>query len=146
LVDTGVLTLPKSIQSDEYLGTKNFEARTMFSIIDADTPKDTIVQFNPLVGLNRPTGLYRTRSAFISYHTLYGVSPDIYRPLARKISKLFLSENANWHFLDSACKVDKINIIIISDLDEAWAKVPNLEKEREPLYKGKHYSAFYCGN
>jgi hypothetical protein len=146
LVDTGILVLPEPIRSDEYSGTKNFEARTVYSIIEKYYPEDTIVQFNPLVGLDRPSGLYRTRGTVISYHTLYGVPQNIYRPFAREIAQLFTIPNSNWDAIDANCKNYQIKIIIFADTDEIWTKVPALAKERQQIYSGKHYTAFECGN
>jgi hypothetical protein len=145
LVDTGILVLPEPIRSDEYMGTKNFEARTLYSIIETNYPEDTIVQFNPLVGLDRPSGLYRTRSVMISYHTLYGVPPELYKPLARKMSQLFTTQSANWETVDATCQQDQINIVVFTDTDEIWAQVPKLTKTRQPIFSGKYYSAFECG-
>ncbi|MBK9926873.1 MAG: hypothetical protein IPP66_16505 [Anaerolineales bacterium] len=145
LVDTGVLVLPEPIQSDEYLGTKNFEARTAYSIIEKNYPMDTIVQFNPLVGLDRPSGLYRTRGAVISYHTLYGIPPEIYKPFARKMAQLFTTPNTNWVSIDTACKNNQIKIIIFADTDEIWDQISSLSKERQSIFSGNYYSAFECG-
>jgi hypothetical protein len=144
LVDTSLLILPEPIRSDEYLGAKNFEARTIYSLIEKNYTEDTIVQFNPLVGLDRPSGLYRTRGVAISYHTLYGVEPDAARAFAREIAQIFTTQNANWNMIDTACKSNQIKIIIFSDTDEAWEKVPSLAKERLPLFSGHYYSAFEC--
>jgi hypothetical protein len=145
LVDTRILTLPEPIRSDEYFGTKNYEARTLYSIIDEYYDKDTIVQFNPLVGLDRPSGLYRTRGTVISYHTLYGVSPEVYKPFARKIAQIFAAENANWHVLDTTCNHIGFQIIIFADTDKSWNAMPTLTKERTPIFTGNHYTAFECG-
>jgi hypothetical protein len=145
LVDTGVLVLPEPIRSDEYRGAKNFEARTLYSIIEKNYPQDTLVQFNPLVGLNRPSGLYRTRGTVISYHTLYGVSPEIYKPFARKIAQLFKNSNTNWASIDTTCKSDQIKVVVFANTDELWMQISKLAKERQPIFLGKYYSAFECG-
>ena len=145
LVDTGILTLPEPIRSDEYIGTKNYEARTLYSIIEEYYDKDTVVQFNPLVGLDRPSGLYRTRGTVISYHTLYGVSPEVYKPFAREIAQIFTAENANWHTLDTVCNHIGAHIIIFADTDESWREMPILMMDRTPIFTGNHYTAFECG-
>jgi hypothetical protein len=144
LVDTGILVLPEPIRSDEYLGPKNFEARTLFSLIEKNYPEDAIVQFNPLVGLDRPSGLYRTRGAAISYHTLYGVTPDSARTLAREVAQVFTIQNLNWNIIDAACESNQIKIIIFTNTDEAWEQIPGLAKERKPIFSGNYYSAFEC--
>ena len=145
MVDTGTLTLLEPIRSDEYIGTKNYEARTLYSIIEEYYDKNTVVQFNPLVGLDRPSGLYRTRGTVISYHTLYGVNPEIFKSFAREIAQIFTAENANWHILDTACNHIGINIIIFADTDESWNTMSTLKKDRIPIFTGNHYSAFECG-
>jgi hypothetical protein len=145
LVDSGTYVLPEQIRSDQYLGTKNFEARTAYSLIDKNYPEDVVVQFNPLVGLDRPSGLYRTRPVVISYHSLYGVSPDLYKPLALKVSQLFTAQQSNWNAINDACKYNEINIIIYADTDKLWDQIHILTNNRKPLYSGKHYIIFNCG-
>jgi len=95
--------------------------------------------------LNRASGLYRTRGTVISYHTLYGVSPEVYKSSAREMAKLFTAPNAHWNTIDATCKREHIKIIIFADTDESWLQIPDLIKDRQPIFTGKYYSAFECG-
>lgn len=146
LIDTHVMSLPKEFQSDEYSGTKNFEARTLFSVIDRSYPKSVIVQFNPAVGLNRASGLYRTRGSVFSFHSLYGVPANIFRPLGSNIQKIFNQKAQNWDGLDKACEQYKIDMLIITDNDQLWDSTATLAEFRQPIYSGNHYIVFECGN
>ena len=145
LIDTHVLSLPKEFQSDEYIGTKNFEARTLFSAIDKLYPKSVIVQFNPAVGLNRATGLYRTRGSVFSFHSLYGVPENEFRPLGSSIQKIFNKKFLTLEKLDETCEQYKIDILIIADKDELWNSVASLTELRQPFFSGNHYAVFECG-
>jgi hypothetical protein len=145
LIDTRIMSLPKEYQNDEYSGTKNFEARTLFSIIDKSYPQSVIVQFNPAVGLNRATGLYRTRGSVFSFHSLYGIPANIYRPLGSSIQKIFNQNSLNWDELDETCEQYKIDILIIADKDELWNSSATLAELRKPIFSGNHYIAFECG-
>jgi hypothetical protein len=145
LVDKGIIILPEEIRSDEYLGTKIFEARVGFTLVSQNYSSDTIVQFNPDRGFDRSFGLYRMNPTVFSYHTLYGIPSDDIIPLAQQIRQYFFTENTNWNSLDKACKQYKINILIISDTDEIWRQIPHLTATRQPIYSGNHYVFFECG-
>jgi hypothetical protein len=145
LVDKGIIILPEEIRSDEYLGTKIFEARVGFTLVSQNYSSDTIVQFNPEIGFDRSLGLYRMNPTVFSYHTLYGIPSDDIIPLAQQIRQYFSTENTNWNSLDKACKQYKINILIISDTDEIWRQITHLTETRQPIYSGNHYVFFECG-
>jgi hypothetical protein len=143
LVDTGLL---HRSSPDTYRGEKVYEARTVYKLIDDLTPADTMIQSNPGFNVDRPAGLYGTRNSVIAYHTLYGVAPEVYKPLVNEIRNIFSTSNSNWQSLDAACRHYSINVLIIKDSDDLWQSRIALKAEREPLFMGKYYSAFYCGD
>src|SRR6266540_734700 len=96
--------------------------------------------------LDKPARLYRTRNSVFAYHTLYGVAPEIYKPLMKEVGNIFRTENTSWQNLDAACQHYSIDVLIIKDSDTLWKSVDALKSERQPLFTGKYYSVFYCGN
>jgi hypothetical protein len=142
LVDTGLLNKPSR---DTYHGERVYEARTVYELIDDVTAADAIVQSNPGFEIDRPAGLYRTRNAVIAYHTLYGVPPETYKLLVREMGNVFAPVDGNWTRLDAACRHYSIDILIIKDSDHLWESREALASERRPLFMGKYYSVFHCG-
>lgn len=143
LVDTGLLNRPNR---DTSHGEKTHEARTVYKLIDDLTPAHAIVQSNLGPNIDRPAGLYGTRNSVIAYHTLYGVAPEMSKPLVNEIRNIFSTPNSNWQNLDTACRHYSVNVLIIKDSDDLWQSRIALKAEREPLFMGKYYSVFYCGD
>lgn len=143
LVDTGLV---HRSDRDTYRGEKVYEARTVYKLIDDLTPADTIIQSNPGLSVDRPAGLYRTRNSVLAYHTLYGVGPEMYRPLMREMGNIFITTYSDWQNLDAACRHYSIDVLIIKDSDALWKIRDDLKAERRPIFMGKYYSVFYCGN
>jgi hypothetical protein len=142
LVDTGLLNKPSR---GTYHGERVYEARTVYELIDDMTEADAIVQSNPGFSVDRPAGLYRTRNSVIAYHTLYGVPPETYKPLVREMGSVFAPVDGTWTQLDAACRHYSIDILIIKDSDNLWESRDTLKSERRPLFMGKYYSVFSCG-
>lgn len=142
LVGTGAIDKPSR---SVYLGARNYEARTIYKLIDDLTPVDTIIQSNSIFDVDRPAGLYQTRNTVIAPFTLYGVPSEIYKPVMKTIGSIFNTENSNWQDLDATCQRYSIDVLIIKDSDILWKSLDTLKSERQPLFTGKYYSAFYCG-
>jgi hypothetical protein len=105
-----------------------------------------VVQFNPQHTLDRPAGLYRTRQSAISYHTLYGFSPEVAQARVTEVGKYFDMQANDWQELDAACRRYYIDILIFRDQDPIWQSIPALEQKRVPLYMNQYYAVFRCGN
>jgi hypothetical protein len=142
LIDTGLLNRPNQ---ETYFGERVYEARTVYGLIDNVSPADAIIQSSPGLGVDRPAGLYRTRNSVIANHTLYGVAPESYRPLREAVANIFGTENSDWQHLDTSCQQYSMDILIITDTDAVWKSQDTLKAERQPLFAGKYFVAFYCG-
>jgi hypothetical protein len=143
LIDAGVFN---QSSREVYRGKRVYEARTAYTLIDNLTPADAFIQSNPELMVDRPAGLYRTRNSIIAVHTLYGVASEIYQPLIEEVGSIFNVEKSNWQSLDATCQRYFIDVLIIKDLDTLWESRDALKSERQPLYMGKYYAVFYCGN
>jgi hypothetical protein len=146
LLDAGVSSTSHVLSPDTYLGERTYDSRSAFTFIEKNLPQTVIVQFNPQHTLDRPAGLYRTRQSAISYHTLYGVAPEIFQPRIAEVGKYFDTQVENWTELDHLCQQYYINVLVFKDLDPIWQSIPRLEQTRPPLYKNKHYAVFLCGD
>lgn len=145
IIDTGILTFPRILSPDNHLGERTFAAREAYQYIDETLPPDAIVQFDPRFTMDRPAGLYRTRTVAISYHTLYGVPESVYLPMIKTIGKMFEEASADWEILDDECKQRHIDVLIFRDLDPIWSRIANLKNSRPPLYENPYFVVFECG-
>ena len=144
IIDTGIAGFPRILTPDNHLGERTLATREAYEFIDSNTPATTIVQFDPRYTMDRPSGLYRTRPTAISYHSLYGVPENTYKPLIESVGNIF-DEEDDWQVLDSKCDQFHINILILRDLDPIWSNLAELKSKRVPLYENIYTALFDCG-
>lgn len=145
LVDAGVAGFPNGFSTDRQLGARTLAAREAYDFINSNTQTNIHIQQNPQDLLNRPVGLYANRPIAISGQTAYGISPEELQSRADQIIKIFESETT-WNEIDSSCKSNFIDIIVVNDEDALWKYLPNLEKERNSLFQNRFYAVFSCGS
>jgi uncharacterized membrane protein YwzB/uncharacterized membrane protein len=145
MTDAGAAGFPNMLSRDNRLGERTLAAREMYQYLDANLPQNSIIQFNPRILLDRPSGLYRTRQAVISTHTLYGVSEEQANPLIKEMSALFESNTADWQTFDRICSEYRISAVVLSDYDPIWMGREHLKADREPLFENEFFAAFACG-
>jgi hypothetical protein len=147
LVDAGITGVPNEISPDTNLGARTYDGRLAYEFIRDHTPQNIIIQSNPTVFLDRPSGLYGTRQMIISDRTAYGIPREVFRQMSTSVGKIFLSKNVvGWASIDKLCDQYAIQAIVISDIDPLWSSLPVLQKKRTPLYINRHYAVFRCGN
>jgi len=146
IVDTGIAGFPRLISPDNHLGERTLAARDAYEYVENNLPLNSILQFDPRFTFDRPSGLYRTRSTVISYHTSYGISENIYDSLVEGVGSIFDDENDNWPTLDTACKRYHIDILILRDIDPIWSNLRILKSERTPIYENQYFALFKCNN
>ena len=136
-----------SINPKARIGERIYAARLAYNYIRDNLPENVIVQDNPELVLDHPSGLYQSRQMAISDHTAYGVPKDRYQAMVKGISALFSSpELNNWRIIDQICLEYAIDVLIYRDIDPPWASVSQLEKQRAPLYQNQYYRIFPCGD
>lgn len=144
-VDKGVVGFPNGYSPDTKLGERFFSARTAYEYINAHLPLDIHVQHNPAELLNIPVGLYLDRPMVIAGQTAYGITQDELIKRAKTTAEIFETEST-WEQIDSSCKRDFIDVIVVNDVDPLWSKLPTLEQERQPLFQNNYYAVFRCGD
>lgn len=146
LIDLNIVGFPNDLSPDMHLGERTYDARLAYDFVRDKLPINVIVQPNPSVVLDRPSGLYGTRQIAISDHTEYGISPMEFLKRVDQISQIFLEKNpASWSKIDHECSQNFINILIVNDTDPLWYDFANLKLQRAPLYENSRYALFECG-
>lgn len=147
LVDTGITGVPNELTPDTNLGKRTYAARLAYEYVRDHTPPDLIVQNNPLIVLDRPSGLYGTRQMVIGDRTSYGVPLEEFKRLSTEIGTVFNVENVTeWSMIDKTCDKYFIEAIIVKDTDLLWSSLDTLARDRPPLYQNPYYAVFECGN
>ncbi len=144
LVDWNIAGFPNDLSPDTNLGSRTYYARFAYEFINKNLPTRTIIQNNPTILLDRPSGLYGDRQMVISDRTAYGVPKDTYQALKNGIAMIFNYDTA-WSQIDSSCIQYHIDVIAVNDLDPLWKHLSALEQERRPLYQNAYYAVFACG-
>jgi hypothetical protein len=145
MTDAGVAGFPHMLSRDKHLGERTFAAREMYEYLNNYLPQNSIIQFNPNLFLDRPSGLYRARQSIISTHTLYGVPEEQSKLLMEEISTLFESHTANWEMINQICNKYHISAIVLSDYDPIWKEREQLKATHAPLFENKFFATFECG-
>ncbi len=128
-------------------GQQTYSARLAYDYLRDNVPAGVVTQNNPLIVLDRPSGLYGTHQMAISDRTAYGVPLGAFNKFVNEIGVLFTTRNiTNWQFTDRICQKYSIGILIINDTDPIWSSLVELKTQRIPLYKNSHYALFTCGD
>jgi hypothetical protein len=147
VLDIALLRFGYNFAFGSEMGYQIFSARRAYTAINQTLPEDVIVQYNPMVAINRPSGLYGMRQSAISDRTAYGVPVDEYYSKVAAVSKIFMQKNIqNWDSLDALCKEHSIDVIVVVDSDPLWKSLDLLKKQRTAIYIDDYNAVFACGN
>lgn len=145
LIDSGITGVP-FMRSNIHLGKRSYAARQAYEYIRDNLPEDVIVQYNPLVRIDRPSGLYGSRQMVAADHSAFGVPAETFQALKNEVSMIFQNPNNDWPSIDQNCQQHHIDVIILNDLDPLWKDLPVLIHQRRPLFRNSYYAVFACGN
>ncbi len=144
LVDWDVAGFPNNLSPDTHFGSRMYDARLAYAFIDSHLPQDIVVQYNPDIYLDRPSGLYGERQVAISDRTMYGVPLNTFLAIQKDLAQIF-EHDATWEEIDRKCSQYSIDVLVVYDLDPLWTRLPGLETQRKPLYQNDRYVVLACG-
>lgn len=146
MVDLGIAGFPNGLSPDVQLGRRTYSSRFAYDFVRKSLSEDMVIQNNPSMGLDRPSGLYGSRQFAISYNAPYNVPLNVLRENSEGISRIFnLDRATTWVEIDSICDQYYINALIVNDIDPLWHQLPSLDIERTPIFLNNHYSVYICG-
>jgi hypothetical protein len=127
-------------------GQRSYSARLAYDYLRDHIPAEVITQNNPLVVMDRPSGMYGVHQMVVSDHTAYGIPLDAFNKLKNEVGVLFTDQHVpDWQSTDRICKDYSIGVLIINDTDPVWDSLAMLKKQRTALYENAHYALFACG-
>jgi hypothetical protein len=145
-IDVGISGVPVDLSPDTQLGKRTFAARRAYEYIRDTLPTNVVVQYNPTIHIDRPSGLYGTRQMVVADYSSYGVPLKVFEALQHDVGLIFENKENSWDEIDQNCERHYIDVIILNDLDPVWLKLPDLMQQRKPLYQNSYYAIFPCGN
>jgi len=150
LIDLNVTGFPNALSSDTQLGLRTFDARLAYEFVDNRLPINIVIQQNPIskvYRIDRPSGLYGNRQFAVSFNAPYNVPIPILKTKVDQISGIFQLEHENsWDQIDRLCRNHFIDVLVVSDQDPVWTRLPVLDQQRTALYENSYYAVFACGN
>jgi hypothetical protein len=145
LTDLGITGVPSFMSPDTHLGERTFAAREAYEYIRDNLPEQVIVQYNPVVPLDRPAGLYGSHQMVAADLSSYGVPTQVLQSLQLEVGSIFQDGESDWAGIDRNCKQHYIDVIILNDLDPVWRNLSVLISQRRSLYNNSYYAVFACG-
>ena len=144
LVDWNVAGFPNNLSPDTNLGARNYDAKLAYGYINFHLPANEVIQYNPNIVLDRPSGLYGERQVEISDRA-YGIPLTTFQAMQKDVATIFVYDTT-WEEIDKKCLQYSIDALVIDDLDPLWQRLPELETQRNPLYQNQYYTVVACGN
>ena len=145
IVDWNIAGFPNTLSPDTNFGSRNYDAKLAYEYINTHLPTTAIIQYNPNIYLDRPSGLYGERQIAISDRTAYGIPTTTFQAMQNDVATIFQFDTT-WEAIDKKCAQYSIDALVINDLDPLWQRLPELEMQRKPLYQNQYYSVVACGN
>jgi hypothetical protein len=144
LVDWNVAGFPNNLSPDTNFGSRTYDAKLVYEYINTHLPIDAVIQYNPNIYLDRPSGLYGERQVAISDIAAYGIPESTLKTMQNDVATIF-EHNTTWEEIDKKCTQYSIDALVINDLDPLWKHLPDMEKQRGPIYQNQYYAVFDCG-
>jgi hypothetical protein len=145
LNDTGLTGVPNGLSLDTRLGERTFAARQAYEFVRDQLPENVVIQYNPALPSDHPSGLYGTRQMVLSDHSAYGVTAQAIDALQLGMGVIFKEKTNDWARIDPICAHYSIDVLVMNDLDPIWQALPGLSAKRPPLYRNAFYALFACG-
>ena len=145
LVDWNVAGFPNSLSPDTNFGSRTYDAKLAYEYINTHLPIDAIIQYNPDIYLDRPSGLYGERQIAISDIAAYGIPETTFKIMQSDVATIY-ERDTTWEEIDNKCAEYSIDTLVINDLDPLWNRLPGLEIQRNPVYQNQYYSVIPCGD
>jgi hypothetical protein len=128
------------------MGSRFFAARQAYDFIAENLPAAAKIQYDPLIYLDLPSGLFQSRQIVVSDHSIYGIPQESFESLMFSIAEIFDPPGAaSWSSIDSLCNKYAIDYIVVGDNDALWMELRALEMARPPIYGNNFYRVFPCG-
>ena len=129
------------------LGRRYYDFRQTYHWINSNVPKSAIVQHNPDVFVDLPSGLYGNRQVVAADHlygTLFGIPAEMYQPVESAVASLFESSNVAQETISRICRHFGITALVVKDTDPAWTSPASSVFRQTPIFTNRSSRVFDC--
>jgi hypothetical protein len=131
---------------EDNLGRRYYDFREAYRWIHRHFPESAIVQHNPDIYMDVPSGLYANRQAVASdryYGPQFGIRPDMYEPVFSAISEIFSPQTDSKH-ISCICRQFGIAALIVKDTDPIWSHRESWVFQETPVFANQSSRVFDC--
>jgi hypothetical protein len=132
---------------EQDLGRRYYDFRQAYQWIDHHLPESAVVQHNPVVYIDLPSGLYGNRQVVAAddvYGTLFGISRAMYQPVLSAVAPVFTSGSADVNAASEICRRFDITALVVKDTDPIWKHPESWVFKERPSYANYSSKVFHC--
>ena len=128
------------------LGRRYYDFREAYQWIHRHLPESAIIQHNPDLYMDVPSGLYANRQVVASdryYGPQFGIRPDMYEPIFSAVSQIFTPQ-AERKDISHVCRQFGIVALVVKDTDPIWSHRESWVFREKPVFANQSSRVFYC--
>ena len=137
------------VEADALSGKRTFALRSIYDQLDAQLPRDAIVQYNPQTKFYIPHLFYSGHGAAVGLPNcgyVFGGQVSVCAPRETAIDGLFSPSAGSAALPESVCRAYGINVLVATDTDAVWNQPRSWVWTRQPLFANSYARAFRCGS
>jgi hypothetical protein len=132
---------------EDDLGHRYYDFREAYDWIDKRFPESAVVQHNPDIFVDLPSGLYGNRQVAAAdriYGTLFGIPAEMYQAVSSAVSPLFTSQTVDNKTVSAICRRFGITALVVKDTDPIWRHPASWVFTETPIFSNRSTRVFGC--
>jgi hypothetical protein len=133
--------------NEDNLGRRYHDFRQAYQWIHQHLPESAIVQHNPDLWMDVPSGLYANRQVVASDHYYgpqFGIRQDMYEPVFSAVAPIFTSNSVNRKDVSRTCQRFGITALVVKDTDPIWKDRESWVFRETPVFTNESSRVFEC--
>jgi hypothetical protein len=129
------------------LGRRYYDFREAYDWIGKRFPESAVVQHNPDLFIDLPSGLYGDRQVAVADHAygiLFGIPAELYQPVSSAVSALFASRTIDMEDVSAVCRRFNITALVVKDTDPIWSDPDSWVFRKFPIFHNRSTRVFDC--
>jgi hypothetical protein len=129
------------------LGRRYYDLREAYAWIDRNLPNSAVLQHNPNVSIDAPSGIYGQRQVVAAdryYGTLLGVPYELYHPVAAAVAPIFESQTIEIRDIVRLCDRFGVTALVTKDTDLAWQDPRSWVWQATPSFANRSVRVYLC--
>jgi hypothetical protein len=135
------------VLTERNLGRRYYDFRLAYQWINGQFAESAVVQHNPDIFIDLPSGLYGNRQVVAADHlygTVFGIPQAMYRPVYSAVSALFASRTIDMEDVSAVCRRFNITALVVKDTDPIWSDPDSWVFRKFPIFRNRSTRVFDC--